>query len=54
MNKLKCPYCNHEFEVEDYSCGDCPNCGKSYHWGDDWNYLTLESMNPDFYAINKS
>ncbi len=39
MNELTCPSCKHTFEVEDFDCGDCPNCNKeSYYWDDDWDY----------------
>jgi Zn finger protein HypA/HybF involved in hydrogenase expression len=50
MEEIKCPKCSHEFEVEDYTSGDCPNCGEShYYWDDDWNYETEEEGFPGFY-----
>jgi hypothetical protein len=38
MNELLCPHCFHEFMVEDYDSGDCPNCGEMYYyWEEEWD-----------------
>lgn len=50
MNRLECPYCKHEFLVEDYDSGICPLCKQyEYYWDDDWNYETEEEGSPGFY-----
>jgi predicted RNA-binding Zn-ribbon protein involved in translation (DUF1610 family) len=48
--EIICPKYGHEFTVENYTSGDCPNCGKaSYYWDDDYNEEADECYFPGFY-----
>ena len=50
MQKIECPGCQYKFTVEDYSTGDCINCGAWYYY---WDYVlddeTYEEMFAGFY-----
>lgn len=38
MEEILCPHCFHEFEVEEYSHGECPNCHEmEYSWEEYWD-----------------
>lgn len=34
MIDIECPRCSHEFEIEDWSFGNCPKCDNSY-WSEE-------------------
>jgi len=36
--EIMCPHCFEEFEVEEYSSGECPGCHRmKYHWEEYWD-----------------
>lgn len=38
MAEIMCPHCFEEFEVEEYSSGECPSCHRmEYHWEEYWD-----------------
>jgi predicted RNA-binding Zn-ribbon protein involved in translation (DUF1610 family) len=50
MTETECIGCGHQFEAEDYSFGDCPNCGEyQYYWDDDWSEDNDEYYFEGFY-----
>lgn len=46
MNELKCPKCEHEFLVEDYDSGDCPNCDEAHYY---WDSVYDEEENVEYF-----
>jgi len=49
MQIIECPNCSHQFNVEDFSAGNCPNCRiASYYWDDDWDYIYELEGSPGF------
>ena len=54
MRKIECPFCDTEFEADEWDMGKCPNCKEEYWWEEDclkdysdcwtcvvWNYDKL-------------
>lgn len=30
--EIECPFCNTEFEAEEWESGECPDCNEKYWW----------------------